>query len=89
MNNLEQGDSRAHCDSFIRAKELVDKWRGCNINYQDYVIKRYNPSYTLLKQAIVLTPKNANTALSLVKVHRLKLQQIYALELSILNIRKV
>jgi len=43
-------------------KELVDM---ASTHYRS---KRYKPSYTLLKQAIVLTPKNANIALSLVKV---------------------
>jgi CheY-like chemotaxis protein len=58
---LEQ-ESKERTTIHYSPKELVDM---ASTHYRS---KRYKPSYELLKQAIVLSPKNANIALSLVKV---------------------
>lgn len=62
INEYLEQESQERTAIHYSPKELVDM---ASTHYRN---KRYKPSYALLKQAIVLTPKNANIALSLIKV---------------------
>lgn len=62
INEYIEQESKERLVIHYSPKELVDM---ASTHYRN---KRYKPSYELLKQAMVLTPKNASIALSLIKV---------------------
>ncbi|MDP5032146.1 MAG: response regulator [Paraglaciecola sp.] len=62
INEYIEQESKERASIHYSPKELVDM---ASAHYRS---KRYKPSYELLKQALVLTPKNTNIALSLLKV---------------------